>query len=69
MSLIHYAVFAEDIDFIKNANLKLRNNKEITILLLLFISRYRLLRYLFRLIFKKEKITILLKNILLLLKK
>ena len=63
-TLIHYAIFAEDIDFIKNANLILSNNNEITVLLLLFISRYRLLRYLFRWIFKKEKITTLLKNIL-----
>jgi glucosyltransferase len=68
-SLIHYAIIAEDNEFILNANKKLGNNKDKTVLFLLFISRNILLKYLFRSIFKKEKITIFLKNILLLTKK
>lgn len=63
-SLLHYAIIADDIYFLKAAYEKLKNLKELHIIILLRISHSNFLRKIFRKVFNNDKSLNLLKNIL-----
>lgn len=63
-TLLHYAIIARDNDFLIVANKKLSNSNDARVFFLLLISRNKLLSQLFRILFKNNKITKLIRYFL-----
>ena len=62
-SLLHYAIIANDYDFIINAKFILNNSKNKSTMFLLFISNNKIPGSIFRIIFKSNKIINFIKYI------
>jgi glucosyltransferase len=62
-TLLHYAIIADDVVFLNEANIFLNNYKEFYIKLFLYITRNKFLRFLFRKVFKNDIIFIFFKKI------